>query len=113
MNEKTKRRKNPSGSIIFYVATINIADKEIEFSKKDLEHMDMFNALIEEENARISDKYQNAHKNKERDAASAKVINEMANNKIDTLNKSSSFKNEKKIRTVIPKIINIKCLTKK
>ena len=41
------------------------------------------------------------------------VKNETANNTIDTLNKSSSFKNEKKIRTVMPKIINIKCLTKK
>ena len=41
------------------------------------------------------------------------IKNEIANNTIDTLNKSSSFKNEKKIRTVIPKIINIKCLTKK
>ena len=34
--------------------------------------------ILEEENIRISEKYQNAHKNKERDAASAKVVNEMA-----------------------------------
>ena len=39
--------------------------------------MDMFNALIEEENARVSAKYQKAHSNKEQDAASAKVINQM------------------------------------
>ena len=76
LNLTTKRKK--AGSNVYYVSNVSVDSKEIEFTKKDLEHMDMFSALIEEENARISDKYQNAHKNKERDAASAKVVNEMA-----------------------------------
>ena len=42
-----------------------------------------------------------------------KVINEIQNKIIDTLNKSSSFKNENKINIVIPKIIKVKCLIKK
>ena len=42
-----------------------------------------------------------------------KAINETLNKIIDTLNKSSSFKNEKIISKVIPKIIKIKCLIKK
>ena len=58
-------------------AAFELITKEIDFTQKDLEHMDMFRALIEEENARVSEKYQNAVKNKESDAASAKVINEM------------------------------------
>ena len=76
LNLTTKRKK--AGSNVYYVSSVSVDTKEIPFTKKDLEHMDMFNALIEEENVRISDKYQNAHKNKERDVASAKVINEMA-----------------------------------
>ena len=36
--------------------------------------MDMFNALIEEENTRVSTKWQKANSNKEQDVASAKVI---------------------------------------
>ena len=76
LNLTTKRKK--AGSNVYYVSNVSVDSKEIEFTKKDLEHMDMFSALIEEENARISEKYQNAHKNKERDAASAKVVNEMA-----------------------------------
>ena len=76
LNLTTKRKK--AGSNVYYVSNVSVDSKEIEFTKKDLEHMDMFSALIEEENARISDKYQNAHKNKERDAASAKVINELS-----------------------------------
>ena len=42
-----------------------------------------------------------------------KVINEIPNKIIDTLNKSSSFKNEKIISTVMPKTIKVKCLIKK
>ena len=42
-----------------------------------------------------------------------KVINEIANKIIDTLNKNSSFKNENTIKIAIPKIIKIKCLIKK
>ena len=76
LNLTTNRKK--AGSTVYYVSSVSVDTKEIPFTKKDLEHMDMFNALIEEENIRISEKYQNAHKNKERDASSAKVINEMA-----------------------------------
>ena len=76
LNLTTKRKK--AGSNVYYVSNVSVDNKEIDFTKKDLEHMDMFSALIEEENSRISEKYQNAHKNKERDAASAKVVNEMA-----------------------------------
>ena len=76
LNLTTNRKK--AGSNVYYVSSVSVDTKEIPFTKKDLEHMDMFNALIEEENIRVSEKYQNAHKNKERDVASAKVINEMA-----------------------------------
>ena len=76
LNMTTKKRK--AGSNVYYVSEVNIDSKEGPFTKKDLEHMDMFNALIEEENTRVSTKWQNANSNKEQDAASAKVINELA-----------------------------------
>ena len=76
LNLTTKRRK--AGSNVYYVSEINIDIKEIAFTQKDLEHMDMFNALIGEENTRVSTKWQNAHNNKEQDVASAKVINELS-----------------------------------
>ena len=75
LNLTTKRKK--AGSNVYYVSNVSVDNKEVQFTKKDLEHMDMFNALIEEENARVSAKYQKAHSNKEQDAASAKVINQM------------------------------------
>ena len=76
LNLTTNRRK--AGSNVYYVSEVNIGNEEIAFTKKDLEHMDMFNALIEEENTRVSTKWQNANSNKEHDAASAKVINELS-----------------------------------
>ena len=76
LNLTTKRRK--AGSNVYYVSEVNIGNEEIPFTQKDLEHIDMFNALIEEENARVSTKWQNANSNKEHDAASAKVINELS-----------------------------------
>ena len=76
LNMTTVKRK--AGSNIYYVSEIAIDKKEVPFTAKDLEHMDMFNALIEEENARVSTKWQKAHSNKEQDAASAKVINELS-----------------------------------
>ena len=76
LNLTTKRKK--AGSNVYYVSTVSVDSKEIEFTKKDLEHMDMFNNLIQEENARVSAKWQKAHSNKEQDVASAKVINELA-----------------------------------
>ena len=75
LNLTTKPKK--AGSNVYYVSNVSVDSKEVQFTKKDLEHMDMFNALIEEENARVSAKYQKAHSNKEQDAASAKVINQM------------------------------------
>ena len=76
LNLTTKRKK--AGSNVYYVSNVSVDNKEIDFTKKDLEHMDMFNALIEEENTRVSTKWQNANSNKEHDAASAKVINELS-----------------------------------
>ena len=76
-NVKNQTTRKKAGSNVYYVSQISVDSKEIDFTQKDLEYMDMFRALIEEENARVSEKYQNAVKNKESDAASAKVINEM------------------------------------
>jgi len=76
LNMTTKKRK--AGSNVYYVSNVNIDTKEVPFTQKDLEHMDMFNNLIQEENARVSAKWQKAHSNKEQDAASAKVINELS-----------------------------------
>ena len=76
LNMTTKKRK--AGSNVYYVSQVTIDTKEVPFTQKDLEHMDMFNNLIQEENARVSAKWQKAHSNKEQDVASAKVINELA-----------------------------------
>ena len=45
-----------------------------EFSKKDLEHMDMFNTLITEENTRVAALWKEANSHKKNDAKSEKVI---------------------------------------
>jgi len=76
LNMTTKKRK--AGSNVYYVSNVTIDKKEVPFTEKDLEHMDMFNNIIQEENARISAKWQKAHSNKEQDVASAKVINELS-----------------------------------
>jgi hypothetical protein len=76
LNLTTIRKK--AGSNVYYVSQVNIDNKEVPFTAKDLEHMDMFNALIAEENTRVSTKWQNANSNKEQDVASAKVINELS-----------------------------------
>ena len=72
LNLTTKRKK--SGSNVFYVASIRVDDKEIQFSKKDLEHMDMFNDIVNEENTRVSEKWKDANSNKKKDKASIKVV---------------------------------------
>ena len=72
LNLTTKRKK--SGSNVFYVSSISVSDKEIDFSKKDLEHMDMFNDIVNEENTRVSEKWKEANSNKKQDIESAKVI---------------------------------------
>ena len=76
LNLTTNRKK--AGSNVYYVSQVNIDNKEIPFTQKDLEHMDMFNDLIAEENTRVSTKWQTANSNKEQDVASAKVINELS-----------------------------------
>ena len=76
LNLTTIRKK--AGSNVYYVSQVNIDNKEIPFTQKDLEHMDMFNDLIAEENTRVSTKWQTANSNKEQDVASAKVINELS-----------------------------------
>tara|TARA_R100000656_G_scaffold1119_1_gene2086 strand:- start:876 stop:1847 length:972 start_codon:yes stop_codon:yes gene_type:complete len=72
LNLTTKRKK--SGSNVFYVASIRVDDKEIQFSKKDLEHMDMFNDIVNEENTRVSEKWKDANSNKKKDKAAIKVV---------------------------------------
>ena len=72
LNLTTKRKK--SGSNVFYVASIRVDDKETQFSKKDLEHMDMFNDIVNEENTRVSEKWKDANSNKKKDKASIKVV---------------------------------------
>ncbi len=46
LNMTTKKRK--AGSNVYYVSNVNIDTKEVPFTQKDLEHMDMFNNLIQE-----------------------------------------------------------------
>ncbi len=72
LNLTTKRKK--SGSNVFYVASIRVDDKETQFSKKDLEHMDMFNDIVNEENTRVSEKWKDANSNKKKDKAAIKVV---------------------------------------
>ena len=48
-----------------------------------------------------------------RNGTKAKAMKEIPNKIVEVLNKNSSFKNEKIINTVIPKIIKVKCLIKK
>ena len=76
LNMTTKKRK--AGSNVYYVSQVTIDTKEVPFTQKDLEHMDMFNNLIQEENVRVSEKWKKSNSHKEQDAASAKVINELS-----------------------------------
>ena len=72
LNLTTKRKK--SGSNTFYVASIDTDSKQVEFSKKDLEHMDMFNELIQDENKKIAEQWKQANASSSRDDDSAKII---------------------------------------
>ena len=72
LNLTTKRKK--SGSNVFYVASIRVDDKETQFSKKELEHMDMLNDIVNEENTRVSEKWKEANSHKKKDKASIKVV---------------------------------------
>ena len=72
LNLSAKRKK--SGDNIFYIASIDVDDKQVEFTKKDLEYMDMFNDLITEENTRVSEQWKQANASNTKDAESAKVV---------------------------------------
>ena len=72
LNLSSKRKKN--GDNIFYIASIAVDDKQVEFSKKDLEHMDMFNDLINEENLKVSEQWKQANTSTKSDAEAAKVV---------------------------------------
>ena len=72
LNLSAKRKK--SGDNIFYIASIDVDDKQVEFTKKDLEYMDMFNDLITEENTRVSEQWKQANASNAKDAESAKVV---------------------------------------
>ena len=72
LNLSSKRKKN--GDNIFYIASIGVDDKQVEFSKKDLEHMDMFNDLINEENLKVSEQWKQANSSAKTDADSAKIV---------------------------------------
>ena len=78
LNLTTKRKK--SGSNVFYVASISIDNKEVQFSKKDLEHMDLFSNLITEENKRISESWKKAHDKKSTDKIVSRVIDAVETN---------------------------------
>ena len=62
---------------MYYMASIGVDDTEIEFTKKDLETIEMFNQLIVEENKEVVDEWKASQHNKARDIESAKVINEV------------------------------------
>ena len=73
LNLSTKRKK--SGSNTFYVADIDVDSKQVEFTKKDLEHMDMFNDLIQDENKKIAEQWKQANSTTNlKDAESATII---------------------------------------
>jgi cell shape-determining protein MreC len=75
LNLTSSRRT--SGDTIWYVSKITIDNKTIKFTKKDLEHMDLFNDIINDENKKISDAYHKAHDKKKTDVITAKVIDDL------------------------------------
>jgi len=62
---------------VYYMTSINVDDENVEFTKKDLETMEMFNQLVVEENKEVVTEWKAAQHNKARDIESAKVINEV------------------------------------
>ena len=74
---ETDRRK--TGSNVYYVAKTKIDDKQIDFSNKDRETMDVFKAIIEKENASVLELYNAVVKSKtsKQDIQDAKVIEEL------------------------------------
>jgi len=56
---------------------IAIDNKTVKFTKKDLEHMDLFTDLITDENKRVSDAYHKSNDKKETDKITAKVIDDL------------------------------------
>ena len=69
----TKRKKH--GANVYYVTDISIDDTVVEFTKKDLDTMQMFNQSITEENTKIVDLWKEAQKDKKSDAEKADIIN--------------------------------------
>jgi len=74
---ETDRRK--TGSNVYYVAKTKIDDKQIDFSDKDRETMDVFKAIIEKENASVLELHNAVIKAKTspQDIQDAKVIDEL------------------------------------
>jgi hypothetical protein len=53
-----KRQKN--GSTVWYTPILNVEDKEIAFSKQDLQTMEMFSQLIDDENKKVVESWKKA-----------------------------------------------------
>ena len=73
----TERRK--TGSNVYYVAKTKIDDKQIDFSDKDRETMDVFKAIIEKENASVLELHNAVLKSRTspQDIQDAKVVEEV------------------------------------
>ena len=83
LNLTSKRKK--SGSNVYYVASIAVDKKETDFSKKDLETMEMFNELITEENKRVSELWQDANKKANKDEETSKVMKDITDENTETV----------------------------
>ena len=83
LNLTSKRKK--SGSNVYNVASIAVDKKETDFSKKDLETMEMFNELITEENKRVSELWQDANKKANKDEETSKVMKDITDENTETV----------------------------
>ena len=62
LNLSTKRKKH--GTNVYYMTDISIADRQVEFTKKDLSVMELFAETVSEENKRVVESWKDAQKNK-------------------------------------------------
>jgi|TARA_S200002703_G_scaffold144960_1_gene139008 hypothetical protein len=69
--------RKTAGSNVYYVPSISISNEEVQFTKDDLEHMEMFQSRIKDENDAIFAKWKEAQDKKSSDGETAKVINEI------------------------------------
>ena len=71
--------KGMSKDIVYYVAKTKIDDKQIDFSDKDRETMDVFKAIIEKENASVLELHNAVLKSRTspQDMQDAKVVEEV------------------------------------